>query len=81
MHIIKQIFSKLSVGKYIPKYDKTKIDKFKNSLNYIKYQEFYKELDKLSKKSYKTISKLLEALKNEYKKLLLKLMKLIITLY
>lgn len=71
MNTIKQIFSNLSIGKYISRDDKTKLEKLRSELDNTQHQKLCKELEelinknKLSKKSYETITKLLEALNNE----------------
>jgi hypothetical protein len=71
MNTIKQIFSNLSIGKYISRDDKTKLEKLRSELDNTQHQKLCKELEelinknKLSKKAYETITKLLEALINE----------------
>lgn len=71
MNTIKQIFSNLSIGKYISRDDKTKLEQLRSELDNTQHQKLCKELEelisknKLSKKSYESITKLLEALNNE----------------
>jgi uncharacterized protein YutE (UPF0331/DUF86 family) len=67
METIKTIFKKLSPGKYISKDDKTKLEELRKTLIDIKYNKLCEELNdiisknKLSKKSYETILKILDS--------------------
>ena len=64
METIKTIFKKLSPGKYISKDDKTKLKEIKNTLIDIKLCEELNNIiskNKLSKKSYETILKILDS--------------------